>query len=91
VAAALRRLDAYDEIAQARITLSRTLARALDELEADPEGTKYTIGSVGRVLRDVYADLAVPFGTDRSLDELLAALRADDDDLPTDTRNPPQP
>jgi hypothetical protein len=79
VAGALRRLDAYDELAQARVTLARTLAASLDRLEGDPDRAEYTLGSVGRVYRDLLGDLAAPFASDASLEQLLAALDDSDD------------
>jgi len=86
VAAALRRVDAYDEIAAARVTLARSEAAAIDRLEDDPDRSEHTIGSVGRVLRDLLADLAGHLGTNDDLAALFAAL-----DQPADQGHPQNP
>jgi hypothetical protein len=79
LAAMLRATGDYDDHTAALVTLSRDLAAAIDRLEADPDRSEHTIGTLARVQLDLLRELAPAAATFDPFavldDELSTALR----------------
>lgn len=80
----LRHVDAFDEVAAARVVAARDTADELDRLRDDPEHSGFTVAAVMREHRALIGELAAHLEGGDSLADLLAQLDAADD------RNAPQ-